>query len=78
MLEEFFILNQRMNLSISECKKLPVTIRKWYIQRIIRSINSQSNQLNSLSSTENKNNSTKNSSNEIDINKVGKFFSKFN
>ena len=75
ILEEIFVLNQKMNLSISECKKLPIPIRKWYIGRVIKMIDSQKQQYK-LKKAVTKNNSEK-PAKEIDINKVDKFFAKF-
>ena len=75
MLEEFYALNQRMNLSISECRKLPLPIRKWYINKLIKTANAQNKAIESRSKTKKTSNS--NSSENIDISKVNKFFAKF-
>ena len=74
ILEEIFLLNQRMNLSISECKKLPIPIRKWYINRIIKLSNSNKIQVSKKS---HKKSRSEKPAKDIDINKVNKFFSKF-
>ena len=63
-----------MHLSITECKKLPIRIRKWYVNKVISQLNKEASSLNGAKP--NKNNGA-NPAKEIDINKVNKFFSKF-
>lgn len=64
-----------MNLSISESKKLPVSVRKWYINKILRKIEKENKQV-VKNQTYKKSEDAKPAS-EIDIGKVNKFFKKF-
>ena len=74
LLEEFFILNQQMNLSITEARNLPIRMRHWFIKRIIRKLEKN----NSIASNSvNKKAKTKKPAKDIDMNKVDKFFAKF-
>ena len=75
MFEEFFLLNQKMNLSLTECKRLPIYVRKWYIDRVTKLVEQQKAQYQNYSSSKTK---KEKPVKDIDIDKVNKFFSKFN
>ncbi len=75
MFEEFFLLNQKMNLSLTECKRLPIYVRKWYIDRITKLVERQKIQYQKHSDNKTK---KEKPVKDIDIDKVNKFFSKFN
>ncbi len=36
LLEEIFVLNQRMNMSYDDVMHLPIRFRKWFIDRLIK------------------------------------------
>ena len=63
-----------MNLSITEIKKMPVRVRHWFIKRIITKLEKNKKSSNQSS---NSNTSAKKPQNNIDMNKVDKFFAKF-
>ena len=65
-----------MNISISECRKMPIQVRKWFVNRSIEQINNQKLSPKKQSQTKQKNNSA-NPAKDIDIGKVNKFFKKF-
>ena len=73
LLEEYFVLNQQMNLAISEIKNLPIRIRHWFIKRIIR----KNEKISQTSSPQKQKSDTQKPAKNIDINKVDKFFAKF-
>ena len=62
-------------MSISESKNLPVRVRKWYINKVLKRIEND-NKTYKKSQTSEKTKEAKPAS-EIDIGKVNKFFKKF-
>ena len=36
MLEEFYLLQKNINLSYTELKTMPVRIRRWYLERLVK------------------------------------------
>jgi hypothetical protein len=71
-MEEFFLLNQHMNLSISDIRKLPVRVRHWFIKRVVKKFD-ETQKINKNQS----NQTSKKPAKDIDMNKVDKFFAKF-
>ncbi len=43
LLEEVFILNQRMNMSYFDVMQLPIRFRRWFIDRLIKASQPKSN-----------------------------------
>ena len=63
-----------MNIGISEIKLLPVRVRHWFIKRIIQKLEkSQEN----MQQNPNLDSKSRKVANNIDIDKVDKFFAKF-
>ena len=77
MLEQLWIITENSNITLSEARGMPIQIRLWWIDKITQKIK----KINSINNTgpdvTSKKTVQENSSKSLDINRVDKFFKKF-
>ena len=72
-LEEAFILQKHLGMSYSEVKNLPLSYRKWFIERLVKHFKSVNKQKNPKSSTHSSTVGKPLSEESVDIKNVERF-----
>ena len=75
LLEEYYVLSENTSLSLTEIRHMPIPVRRWYLDRLVSDLRKK-NEIYSNTKNKKKNNKSKSVS-DININKVNKFFKKF-
>jgi len=76
-LEEAFILQKHLGMSYSEVKNLPLSYRKWFIERLVRHFKSVNKKNKPVSTKQSNTVGKPDSDQSTNIKNVERFFKKF-